>query len=187
MVSLPQLHDPPPGEGCGTCTACCDITGVMELGKPYYARCPHLGSGCCTAYEQRPETCRIYRCAWHLGLLGPGVDRRPDKCGVMFQFDQYRGRWMLSMFEVTPGAGRTEKARYLRDIVLKSKKIKHLPMNNPPVYFYPFAADIPATYPPAAVYDYVAPRDPNVPLKQVGGEIVFAGRIRELLIPKTAR
>ena len=184
MISLPQLHDPPPGEGCGTCTACCDITGVVELGKPYYARCPHLGAGCCTIYDHRPETCRVYRCAWHLGMIGTHIDRRPDKCGVMFQFDQHNGRWMLGMFELTPGAAKTEKARYLRDNLLKSKKIKHLPLASPAVHVYPFGADVPPPYPVSGIYDYVAPADPKVPTRQIGGEMVFSGRVREMLMPR---
>ena len=28
-----------------------------------------------------------------LGLLGPRTDRRPRECGVLFQFEQERGRW----------------------------------------------------------------------------------------------
>jgi Fe-S-cluster containining protein len=71
---------------CGTCTACCDIIGVQELGKPYYARCVHLKEGC-AVYPNRPGTCRGYRCIWHLGLLGDKTERRPDNLGVMFQIE----------------------------------------------------------------------------------------------------
>ena len=89
MISLPQVHGDPPGEGCGTCTACCDVIGVDSVGKPYYARCPHLdrdhpgggggGGGACTIYADRPHTCREYRCLWHLGMLVHGVFVKNEK------------------------------------------------------------------------------------------------------------
>src|SRR5688572_10712451 len=61
MILLPQLHGPAPGGGCGECTACCDVIGVDAVGKPYYARCPHLDPGkigaACAVYADRPRTC----------------------------------------------------------------------------------------------------------------------------------
>src|SRR5947208_2316303 len=110
MVSLPQLHAPPPGEGCGPCTACCDVMGVADLGKTYYARCAHLGAGC-GIYADRPRQCQDFRCVWHLGLLGPRADRRPDACGVIFSLDLQDGRWYLAMYEAKPGAADTDAAQ----------------------------------------------------------------------------
>src|SRR5438067_1374998 len=98
MLSLPQFHKAPPHANCGTCTLCCDVAGVAALGKPFYSRCQHLVGGC-TYYEHRPEECRAYRCAWHLNLLGERTDRRPDECGVVFQFEPDGGKWFLAMYE----------------------------------------------------------------------------------------
>src|SRR5687767_13254727 len=117
MINLPQFHKPPPAAGCGACTACCQIPAVPELGKPYYARCYHVAEGC-SIYNDRPERCRQFRCAWHLNILGDRVDRRPDHSGVMFQLDPAGGRWYLGIYELTPGAADTERTRYLRDIIL---------------------------------------------------------------------
>jgi epoxyqueuosine reductase QueG len=59
-TSLPLLLGAPPDNHCGECTACCDVIGVRALGKPYYARCKHVGTGC-NIYGDRPHSCKIYR------------------------------------------------------------------------------------------------------------------------------
>src|SRR6185312_2632272 len=100
-VSLPQLSKAPPSANCGPCTLCCDAIGVPDLGKPFFARCSHLTDKC-GIYETRPEMCRAYRCAWHLGILGERVDRRPDHSGVLFQFEYLGGYWHLGIYEVIP-------------------------------------------------------------------------------------
>src|SRR5437764_4963396 len=156
MVSLPTFHKPPPPDNCGACTACCIIPAVPELGKPFYARCEHLAAQPaqgCSIYDQRPDRCQKYRCAWHLNVLGPRVDRRPDQCGVLFQYETGEdGRWFLCMYELTPGAARTDKARFLRDMILKSKMMAHLAMGSPAVRIIPHGARVKADFTAAARY-----------------------------------
>lgn len=184
MIPLPQLRDPAPGDGCGPCTACCDVLGVADLGKPYYARCRHLGEKHCDAYEERPKQCSDFRCAWHLGFLGPRTDRRPNECGVIFQFDQHRGKWILGIYEVVPGAASAEKTMFLARMILTSKKVRHLTMGQT-INVFPFGSDIPVAYPIADVYDVgEQPIDKTVPLKAQGTSMVFAGKTRGLLMPK---
>lgn len=67
---------------CGTCTACCTVMGVPDLGKGYYERCKLEGRGRCTAYEARPDGCRNFSCQWLLGGLEEWD--RPDKIGIVF-------------------------------------------------------------------------------------------------------
>ena len=193
MISLPQVHSPPPGAGCGTCTACCDVLGVDTVGKPYYARCPHLNrehaeagdgsaTGPCTIYADRPHTCRQYSCAWHLGMLGPREDRRPDQCGVLFQFEpQPGGRWLLAAYEATPGALLSDRTQYLIQQILTSKKTRHLALM-PQVNLIPFGADLPVAYPIAEVY-VSGDLPSSIPLKPHGQMQLFSGRVRELLMP----
>src|SRR4051794_15963736 len=100
MISLPQIRKPPPADGCGTCTACCMAASVPELGKPFYAVCEHVCDHGCGIYEQRPQRCRDYRCAWHLGMLGPRVDRRPDQSGILIHFQEHEGKWSLAVYEL---------------------------------------------------------------------------------------
>jgi len=192
MISLPQVHGTPPGEGCGTCTACCDVIGVDTVGKPYYARCPHLDhahpGGACTIYSDRPHTCRDYRCAWHLGMLGPRVDRRPDQCGVVFQLEpQPGGRWLLAAYEATPGALLSDRTQFLIQQILTGKKTRHLALM-PQVNLVPFGAELPVTFAVADVY--VAPGAADaprkIPLKQHGQMMLFDGAVRGLLMPRAA-
>jgi len=183
MISLPQFNKGPPAANCGPCTHCCDAIGVIEIGKPFFARCPHLNGGC-SIYEDRPGTCRSYRCAWHLGILGERVDRRPDQAGVLFQFEQLKDKWHLGIYEVVPGALANDRTRYLKDIILSSKKIAHLPLGDPAVRIYPYGADIPPDYPVSATYrHYEAPPTP-VQLRREAAGHVFNGKTRGLLMPE---
>jgi Fe-S-cluster containining protein len=191
VISLPQAGVSWPGRGeCGSCNVCCDAIGVPDLGKPFYARCPHLipnsAGGGCGIYHTRPGRCREYRCAFHMGILGEKEDRRPDHCGVLFQIEPHNGKWYLGMFEVIPGAANTEKARYLRDMILKSKLVRHLNFGSPPVRLIPYGADVPVEYAIDPAYDWKSPDDPGI-MKIEGASLVFAGKCRELLMPhKTA-
>jgi hypothetical protein len=43
-----------PGRACGSCTLCCKVVGVLEIGKAAGAWCPHCaGAKRCTIYEAR--------------------------------------------------------------------------------------------------------------------------------------
>jgi Fe-S-cluster containining protein len=71
------------GRSCGGCTFCCTAAGINALEKPPMTRCRHLGRGC-TIYAQRPQACREFRCAWHLGNWDKRF--RPDKVGAYVGF-----------------------------------------------------------------------------------------------------
>ncbi len=67
---------------CGTCTECCRVMGVVEIGKPAQAWCPHCerGKGC-GIYTDRPPTCAGFRCGWLANDLS--TELRPDRCHVL--------------------------------------------------------------------------------------------------------
>lgn len=65
---------------CGSCTACCDHLAVPELNKKFAEKCGHSCGGC-AIYEQRPQTCRQYRCLWTMGFGKPSD--RPDRIGAL--------------------------------------------------------------------------------------------------------
>lgn len=77
---------PTPVKPCGSCTMCCHIIPVAEIGLPAYTRCPHerafpaarIG---CAIYPTRPSSCRVWTCQW--ALNGWDDERRPDRCGVV--------------------------------------------------------------------------------------------------------
>jgi hypothetical protein len=78
-----------PGRSCGECAVCCQHVqiNVPELRKPAGIRCPHSSGYGCTVYETRPGVCRSWYCAWRQIAAFPDW-MRPDRCGVMFVFDE---------------------------------------------------------------------------------------------------
>ncbi len=78
----PNTHaaslQPAPGRSCGTCTMCCKVLQIEDLGKPAGKWCIHAkpGQGC-GIYASRPGVCRDYYCEWMLdGRYGP--EWKPD-------------------------------------------------------------------------------------------------------------
>lgn len=74
---------------CGECTACCEgyvesyIYGNhMKLGK----NCVFLVDKKCCVYNDRPEVCRKFQCAWSQGIIDDEL--RPDKCGLLVYVKQ---------------------------------------------------------------------------------------------------
>jgi len=185
-TSLPIMLGAPVNNQCGECTACCDAIGSSALGKPYYTRCKHVANGC-SIYESRPHGCQIYRCAWHLGLLGDKTDRRPDQCGVLFQIEPEGRTCSLEIYELSAGAADSEKAKYLKQIILNNRHFQKLPLAKCYVRVYPFGSDIPVTFAIAQEYAHAAPPaedgkihiDPHSP-----SEGRFEGQTRALAFAK---
>jgi hypothetical protein len=67
---------------CGSCTLCCKLMAVPELGKRQNMWCPHCEIGKqCLSYEKRPPSCVDFNCLW---LQGYGDEAlRPDKSKVV--------------------------------------------------------------------------------------------------------
>ena len=90
---------------CGECSACCEATPVVPLGKPANTRCKFQRDGLhgCSAYETRPRCCAICRCAWLAGEDGDEADR-PDRSGVIAEVghDEH-GRPFLVTLVPAPG------------------------------------------------------------------------------------
>ena len=59
---------------CGSCTLCCKILDVPQLGKAAGVWCSSCtpGQGC-GAYEERAQVCREFECIW---LQTKGKDHR---------------------------------------------------------------------------------------------------------------
>lgn len=89
---------------CGDCTGCCqgvlavNVHGNLARGrKP----CSFLVENKCMIYNERPNVCRKYQCAWSQGLLDD--DMRPDKCGIMVSVgDAEDGSQYLRVVELNP-------------------------------------------------------------------------------------
>ena len=187
-VNLPVILNAPPSVDCGACTVCCDLLGVAELHKPYYARCQHLtpGKGC-GIYGTRPSACRVFRCAWHLGLFDFNDKWKPDRCGLVFDIAVEVDTVFLQIFEVTPGAADGDRALYLARRILTNPKFQRLKRGKNTIRLFRYGADIGIGYSPAEVYHYTPPPLTRNPMKLTGGMSVFNGPHRELLMPNKSK
>jgi len=72
-----------PARSCGTCTLCCKVLEIAELGKPKGAWCKNCrpGSGC-IIYPDRPQECRTFHCGY---LTNPdlGEEWRPSHSKIV--------------------------------------------------------------------------------------------------------
>jgi hypothetical protein len=73
---------------CSSCTLCCRLVPVKEIGLPSFTPCPHLrpmptAQPGCGIYPRRPFSCRQWSCLW-LKNLSWNDELRPERCGVVF-------------------------------------------------------------------------------------------------------
>ena len=85
---------------CGSCTACCTVMAVKELGKGMYRACEHVSGRGCSIYKDRPRSCRLWSCQWRLGELD---GERPDRSGIVVSAG-FRGGPHYQLFELWEGA-----------------------------------------------------------------------------------
>ena len=93
-----------PGRACNTCTMCCSVLDIAELGKPAGARCPHcVGGSGCGIYAERPAVCGEFYCGY---LALPFVNARwfPDDCGMMIYPDAANSRLAVHVDPARPNA-----------------------------------------------------------------------------------
>ncbi|HWB53430.1 MAG TPA: hypothetical protein VG722_04530 [Tepidisphaeraceae bacterium] len=188
-VSLGVVSTPQSKNECGECTACCDVLAIRELGKPFYSRCQHvlLGKGC-GIYAERPAPCSAFRCAWLAGVLGESIDRRPDKCGLMFDLSPEERPPRLAVWETIPGALKKENLQYLIKKVREHKLVRGVKFGRPAVVLYPYGAKSGLQFDVAEEYDdWKPPISKALQLRPVGpahpDEAWFAGEIEPLHLP----
>lgn len=69
---------------CGECAGCCTLFPIEPIGKPINSKCPHcIDGGGCDIYDEKPQVCTDYNCAYIQGKNIP-QSLRPDKCGIIF-------------------------------------------------------------------------------------------------------
>lgn len=78
-----------PERECGECSVCCVLLNIdsPEFQKLPRVPCVHLGpeGHGCTIHATVYPACRAYHCGWRY-LKGLGDDWRPDKSGVLIDF-----------------------------------------------------------------------------------------------------
>jgi hypothetical protein len=85
---------------CGTCTLCCKLLTIEELGKPDGQWCPHCVQGRgCTIYSDRPNECRGFQCGY---LMWPELGEHwlPARSKLVAAF---KPDGMEIVFHVDPG------------------------------------------------------------------------------------
>lgn len=69
---------------CDGCTLCCKLLDILNESSSANEWCkhcdPHKG---CKIYEDRPEPCREYRCAW-VQMKDANINLRPDRSKIIF-------------------------------------------------------------------------------------------------------
>lgn len=74
---------------CGSCSACCSIVPVKEIGVRAFTRCPkvrdvlHAAGPGCSIYADRPHSCRAWSCVWLKAVETLGPEMRPDRSGIV--------------------------------------------------------------------------------------------------------
>lgn len=128
------MNDGETSRACGTCSQCCKTLGIDELKKPPSLWCPHceIKKGC-KIYDDRPPTCRSFRCLW---LDDPRLpdSMRPDKTKVVMSVDRKNKRLQVNVDPDRPFAWqdgligaylRIVKASGVNILIVVGKK-KHL-------------------------------------------------------------
>jgi hypothetical protein len=83
----PGAPTAPPVRECGTCSQCCTLLEVTDVGKSANEWCKHCDAGKgCTIYDSRPQMCRSFSCAWLQGHLDD--EWFPEKAGMVLHFSQ---------------------------------------------------------------------------------------------------
>lgn len=88
---------------CGDCTACCDgfLIGNSHGNKfGNYKPCLFLVEKKCTIYQDRPQSCHDYQCAWTQGILPEWM--KPTSCGVFVsvEINNNEGKQFLRVIEM---------------------------------------------------------------------------------------
>ena len=103
LVKLPVVN-----RQCGECTACCTLLGVPELEKGRYMACEHNTGTSCGIYDERPHSCRAFKCVWLQGLIP--IEERPDKTEIIWSVTipkPGKPQYPVAM-EITDGASKVE-------------------------------------------------------------------------------
>lgn len=105
---------------CGDCTMCCKVMGIDELKKPPSLWCPNceIAKGC-KIYDDRPDSCRRFRCLWLDDNRLP-ESMRPDKTKVVLSVDRARKRLQVNVDPDRPFAWKEGFTGHFLQMVLRT-------------------------------------------------------------------
>jgi hypothetical protein len=103
MATMAARSSVTTARSCGSCTLCCKLISVVELGKPMGQWCPHCIKGKrCGIYETRPNQCRAFNCGW-LADPAVGEEWKPTQSKMVF-YNVREGDTNKLIFLVDPGS-----------------------------------------------------------------------------------
>lgn len=105
-----------PKRNCGPCRECCIVLDVEALAKPADSPCDHLCGDGCAIYDLRPESCRVFTCAWKEGLLAHSD--RPSKTHMVV--------WQTKMASPTGGEMEVLQCNVRAGFKVHKKTMRHL-------------------------------------------------------------
>ena len=111
---------------CGECTECCTMLEILALNKPKKTPCKFLNKNCggCGDYDNRPQDCRGFQCAWSENILP--IDHRPDKTGIMvYHVDSHMGR---TMFVTETREGAFDESFAQKEMIISLSELRKTPL-----------------------------------------------------------
>ena len=105
------MKDADSQRACGSCSLCCFVLRVDEIGKLGGHPCVHQRDpDGCGIHPTRPGICRAYRCLWLSGGLRDSD--RPDRLGAVLDLVNQGSVAWLAVRQAEPGAfDRSERLR----------------------------------------------------------------------------
>ena len=94
---------------CGTCSLCCKILDIDELGKPAGTWCEHCARPGCSQYAERAEICRTFECLWLQSQTRSDFNPmpealRPDRCHAILTVHPKLSALIAHVDPTYPGA-----------------------------------------------------------------------------------
>jgi hypothetical protein len=116
------------GRECGTCTLCCKVFQLPELGKPAGVWCRHCTQGVgCRIHATRPAQCREFFCLWMTDAAMP-ADWKPERSKMVLSVFPANGFIYVQVDPGFPQAWRKapyydQLRRWARELVEKGRHI----------------------------------------------------------------
>jgi hypothetical protein len=97
-----------PGRECGSCTLCCKVYNIPEIGKPAGKWCKHCtpGKGC-AIHETLPDQCAAFNCHWRTVEALP-LHWKPDQSKMVITTSALNGYCYVQVDPGAPSAGRKQ-------------------------------------------------------------------------------
>ncbi len=95
-----------PGRTCGTCSMCCKVLGIPEVGSAPGQWCVHVVAGRgCAIHATRPDPCRTFFCHY---LRNPhlGPEWKPERAKFVLSIEAGGRRMVVAPDPAAPAAWR---------------------------------------------------------------------------------